>query len=940
LLVPSVLLAAVGCADIPESPDGKAPSLYAPQVAPSALILSPESGEALSADQELSMVGRVSDADGEAADLLATWTVNGEVACADQTPDSNGMVACDAAAEAGEAEVGLSVIDADGLSASTSVDVTVDAGLAPFIEMSGPDSQKNYSDVAVSFVGSISGAGDLSLAIESSQDGVEAFEVQVASDGSFEASAILSEGDHIITAVVTDGSGTTALVGTTVFVDGPNSAPDCVIMGPGEGDRTQSGDATAMNGVVDDVDVGPGALKLIWSSDIDGFLGEGSLDAETGEVMMDAVLSEGTHALTLTAEDEVGAGCQDTIEHVVGVAPTVVVQGPSGMVDEGDLVDFSATIDGTRRTSLQQVARWSVDGEPLENSTFDSTGFTTLSTELPAGKGTVTVEVVNVGGWTIEGSTDVTVNGRPSAPIIMPASGSPLFGGSYDASSELEATMVRAGTDPEGLEVSHRYEWSVNGSVTSASTSLTFPAAATARGDVIALTAYANDGRIDSKPAELRFVIGNGAPEVASVSMAPSAPTSADTVHCSASASDIDGDGVQIEYSWVADGRVIGSGPTLPPGTVIGSSVLECVVEASDGSKSTTARSGQVLVGRSAPQVQGMSFDVNEVMTNTNLGADFTVQDFDKDAIEVLYSWTVNGVPVGYQQRLDGDMWFEMGDSIELTITPVDDFHRGEGFTISTVVGDAPMVAPVVTMEFDRTREGEDMVCVIDVPGYDPDGDAVSHSIEWNVDGELFEGDVYDGEEAGDTIDGADTVEDQEWACIVTATSDSDDATGSADRRIQSAAETAEVMFSAEEVRGADETCTGAELVADGTQTQPGAGQEYISVPLPEMDPSGVTEVTITVEAAACNPDEGTTAKFQWAIVGPDMAETAAKGSVELEVPADCSCPDVGEVVEMTVPVNGLLIPGESQLVFSADAESFALISDADDNVATAVFTY
>jgi len=402
----------------------------------------------------------------------------------------------------------------------------------------------------------------------------------------------------------------------------------------------------------------------------------------------------------------------------------------------------------------------------------------------------------------------------------------------------------------------------------------------------------------------------------------------------------MDGDGVSIKYNWLLDGHVMASGPTLFAGQAIGSVTLECVAEASDGSEVSTGRSGQVLVGHSAPQVQGLSFDTAEVMTDTILGANFSVLDFDKDVVEVEYEWSVNGSPAGNELRLNGDVWFEAGDSIELTATPVDGFDRGVGVTISAVVADAPVVAPEVSMASDRTREGDDLVCAIDVPGYDPDGDAVSHSIQWMLDGAPFDGDVYDGEVAGDTIDGADTIEEQQWECIVTASSGSSDAMGTATRHIKAAAETAEVAFSIEDVEGADDTCTGAEAVVDGSQVQPGAGREYLSMRLPEVDPKGVTEVTVTVEAAACNADEGSTATLQWVIVGPKMMETVAEGSAELSVPADCSCPDVGEVVEMTAAMDGVMLSSEYQMIFTVEAESFGLISDADDNVASVVFTY
>ena len=937
LLIPATLVAAAGCVDLPESASADGPSLYAPQVAPTALILTPEAGAVVPDGAAVEMVGRVADADGSVFDLRATWSVNGEVVCEDVTPDASGLVTCEATSSSGAADVELSVEDEDGLTATTHVDVEIEAGPAPTIELSGPETQKNYSDVAVEFTGFVDGEGELSLRVESNQDRADPFEVELDEDGSFTAVATLTPGEHVITAMVTDEDGDTGVVGTTIYVDGPNTAPDCVVLTPDSDDRTVTGDTTTMSGHVDDDDLGPSALRVVWSSDLDGYLGEGEFDTATGMVELGAVLSAGNHALTLTAIDEVGERCQDTIAHVVGEPPTITVIGPSDLQDEGDYIELNATIEGASSMLGGLNARWSVAGELLDITPVDDFGRTSLASDaFPPGVNTVLVQVTDANGWSVAGATELAINHRPVAPVVS-------GGGTYTVADALVANVETMGFDPEGMPVTHRYEWTFNGSTTSVSSTNSFPAGIAQRDDVVSVSVFANDGRIDSPPARVDFLIGNAAPVVQHVSMSPAAPSSADNVRCAAAVYDADGDAAMAMYTWLADGMPVATGDLLPAGTVKGGTNLECRVQVTDDFDGATGSSGMVVVNHSAPTLDGLALDGGRVFTDDVLSASYTVGDYDNDEVSVEYAWTVNGAPAGNTPTLDGDVWFELGDTVALTMTPVDSRHRGASSTVSAVVADAPIVEPVIAIEGTRTRAGEEMVCAIVEPGYDPDGDAVSHTVEWVLEDEAWTGDVFDTYETGDTIDGADTVAEEAWTCIVTAHSTTDGAVATMDRRIKSAAPTESFRIDMAEVEGAEDTCTGAEAVSDGTLVEPTLGQAYIAMPLPAFDTAELTEVSISLEAAACNAAEGATGTLMWAIVGTDLVDPIAQGTADLAAPASCTCPDAGDVLELSAELAELADEVDSrnfQLVLTIDAASFGVIGDAEDTAASVTFTY
>jgi formylglycine-generating enzyme required for sulfatase activity len=61
----------------------------------------------------------------------------------------------------------------------------------------------------------------------------------------------------------------------------------------------------------------------------------------------------------------------------------------------------------------------------------------------------------------------------------------------------------------------------------------------------------------------------------------------------------------------------------------------------------------------------------------------------------------------------------------------------------------------------------DDLVCIIDTEAHDAEGDTVSYTFAWTVDGVPF-ADTATTTEAGDTVPAASTLADEEWTCTVT----------------------------------------------------------------------------------------------------------------------------------------------------------------------------
>ena len=115
----------------------------------------------------------------------------------------------------------------------------------------------------------------------------------------------LSSGDHTITLVATDSDGATGTASVVVSVD--NTDPTATIVNPASGTSYASGRLIVFTGTgIDDEDGNLYGSSLVWTSNLDGFIG-------TGRSFSLSTLSVGTHLITLTVTDKTGAAAIATI---------------------------------------------------------------------------------------------------------------------------------------------------------------------------------------------------------------------------------------------------------------------------------------------------------------------------------------------------------------------------------------------------------------------------------------------------------------------------------------------------------------------------------------------------------------------------------------------------------------------------------------------------
>src|SRR5713101_876118 len=139
----------------------------------------------------------------------------------------------------------------------------------------------------------------------------------------------------------------------------------------------------------------------------------------------------------------------------------------------------------------------------------------------------------------------------------------------------------------------------------------------------------------------LAAVIRNSAPVVSSVSLAPSAPRTNDTITATATASDADGDPLTYTFTWKVDGvvRAVTSGPNASSSFDLsvaghgdrGQTVLVEVV-AADGTVQSATVSASVVVANSPPTVS-VSLSDTTPQTHDVLVATASALDVDSDPL-------------------------------------------------------------------------------------------------------------------------------------------------------------------------------------------------------------------------------------------------------------------------------------------------------------------
>lgn len=666
---------------------------------PEAVITDPADGADVREGQTVTLAGAVSDPDGSPTSLTVTWKVDGVAACEDAAPDGDGLTTCATSLPPGTIPVTLTVRDPGGATGTDSIELNVAATDAPEVQITAPaEDARLYADLPVLLEGLTTDGEDpadaLRAAWTSSVDGDIELDMVPENDGVVSVYASLAEGSHGLTLTVVDTDGKTGRDQRTVTVGPANRTPTCTITSPTDGALLALGADADLGATVADDDQPAAELDATWRSSRDGELlsthpaADGTVDFTTSS------LSAGAHTLTFTTTDERGATCTDAIDVMVGAPPTVAITLPAdgSWVNVGELVPFSGLVSDDADLPTALTIEWSSDLDgTLSTTAPDATGAVAFdSAALVAGTHTITLAATDTDGLVGTDTTQLNINGLPSAPGIEILPDPAVTG------DDLVATVVVAASDPEADPLTLSHAWTRNG-VATAHTTATVPASATSRGEVWAVAVTADDGRGTGPAGTDSITIGNTAPVASAVTLSPSTAATHDSLVASPVGSDADGDAVSWLYQWTVDGTTVSPTTASLDGALWFDKHEVVIVTATpyDGTDfGTPVSSAGVTIVNTPPEAPVVAIDPSSPTTTDDLYCDVVTGSIDDDSDTITYSiaWTVDGVAYPSGSLDTGDTGFAWSGPSTTTwpddTVPADDVALGVEWTCTVTPDD------------------------------------------------------------------------------------------------------------------------------------------------------------------------------------------------------------------------------------------------------------
>lgn len=738
---------------------------------PSVNIQSHSDGAIVLEGQTETFYALASDNNHDASELLVAWVYGEDIVCDWAAPDSGGGSVCEISPSRTEGTVRVEVRDPENAGAMDEVSITVEESFAPEIEILSPEMNSEYAtNDSIQFSANISDAeddlSDLTVTWTSSIDGEIPLDTTIDSNGLMSDFAQLTPGEHVIRLEVLDTMGKTSSEEVQVQVSEVNQPPLCEISEPTDGDSGLAGADSTFRGIVSDPDDNLTNLIIEWISDKDGTLGS-SIANTNGEVVFTTnQLSPNSHSITLRVIDPDGDACTTSILYSIGSPPSVQINAPvgGGIFNEGEPIYFEAFAqDGEDAPNTLQIDWTSDIDQMFATGTPNSSGINAINyAQLSPGFHNITVTATDSDGLYDSAITTLRINSAPTAPTVTL---SPNPAGTMD-----NITLTATGsTDLDGDPITYSYDWRLNG-VSSGQISTILSNSFTTKGDTWVARVTPNDGYIDGPYTDVNITILNTAPEVTSVTISPTSPSTQDTLTCTETTSDVDGDLVSVGFAWRINGNLASSTTNTLTGPFTTGDIVSCEVTPSDGTNIGTMQSNSVTISNSPPVITDIQFSTNTPATDDLLTATVMANDPNGDPLTYTFEWSVDdGTGAVLVQTtthssssdgLDGLTHFDRDDTISLVVT-VHDGSVSTSLTTSTltVINTAPTVFNPIISPVAPVAGVDDLECI--VQNSDIDGDPITLTYNWNVNGSLtpFQSNVILSSEIADG---------EIWECVVT----------------------------------------------------------------------------------------------------------------------------------------------------------------------------
>ena len=332
--------------------------------------------------------------------------------------------------------------------------------------------------------------------------------------------------------------------------------------------------------------------------------------------------------------------------------------------------------------------------------------------------------------------------------------------------------------ETDGVDtLSYDYTWSTGDT----GTTLALDGSITPNTDVTC-TVTVSDGT-DSISSDALSTLTNRPPTL-SVLLQQGLTAETTSLLCQTTVDDLDGTIPSLSYTWTVAGTLNSETSDTFSGPFVQGQTIECAVEASDGIDITVA-AATTTVGNSAPNVDSVVLSPGTAYTDSTLSVTTTISDIDSNQSPTAsYEWHIvdaNGVDTIATGQTALSLsnstlneHFMKGDSVYVIVTANDGVDDGtpvqsNSINILNSIPTSPTIIAYGSPNDPPVEGSDNLMCDINAPSSDIDGDAISYTYEWTIDSSgSIEQTTTGTTDVSNTFPGTGTIADT-WTCTVTA---------------------------------------------------------------------------------------------------------------------------------------------------------------------------
>ena len=523
----------------------------------------------------------------------------------------------------------------------------------------------------------------------------------------------------------------------------------------------QVGDALTCSAAATDADGGTPTITYAWTN------GSSSLGSSSTYTIAASDDPGDTITCTATATDtDSGTDTGSATAAVTNTDPvigTVSVSPSTGQV--GDALTCSASATDADGGTPTITYAWTNGSSSLGSGS----SYTIAASDDPGDTITCTATATDTDSGTDTGSATAAVTNTD--PVMGTVSISPSTAYNDDT-----LTCSASATDADGGTPTITYAWTNSSTNTNlgSGSSITLSSSTAGSLNTIQCEAKASDTDGGSNSAATSITLTNRDP-VVSVTLTPTGPTASETLSCTATTSDDDNDSMTVTFTWSVGGSTVNATSTSAltstlAGVFLAGQTVACRTDIDDGKNGTDSDTASVTIQNIAPKVTAVTLSPSSVATNDTITASATATDADGDTVTFSYAWYVDSTLVAETgSSLSGSTYFDKDQVVYVEVTPNDGTDDGTSLASSSVtISNTAPTAPAISIDPTAPVAGtDDLICLIDTVSSDDDSDAITYTFDWELEGITWTGSAYTTYETGDTIDGADVGNSEEWTCTV-----------------------------------------------------------------------------------------------------------------------------------------------------------------------------